>query len=289
MISPQYIGDLISWGAIGAHHREPGAPRAGLGPSAPIGFKNGTDGNLRRSPRRDPGPAPPAPLSRRCTRTARSRSSRPGQQGLPRHPARRQGAQLRRRQRGARPAEIEGAKLDCALMVDRSHANSSKQHERQCRRGARHRAADEGRQPLHLRRDGESHLPRARRVQRRQGRPTEYGKTSPMPASVGTIRCRCWSCFADAGQQRRELTTVSPAGVDDEFLRRHHARRCRRARNSTHVRDVAPTMRRGTVVRSISASPRHRPTAPAAVGHHPAGHDAVDADAVGLRSRAGSA
>jgi 3-deoxy-7-phosphoheptulonate synthase len=45
---PQYIADLTSWVAIGAaHHREPGAPRAGLGLSMPVGFKNGTDGSTQ--------------------------------------------------------------------------------------------------------------------------------------------------------------------------------------------------------------------------------------------------
>ena len=38
--------------------------------------------------------------------------------------------------------DLESAKLPCALMVDCSHANSSKQHEQAGRRGARHRVAD---------------------------------------------------------------------------------------------------------------------------------------------------
>ena len=47
-ISPQYIGDLISWGAIGARTTESQVHRElASGLSAPIGFKNGTDGNLR--------------------------------------------------------------------------------------------------------------------------------------------------------------------------------------------------------------------------------------------------
>jgi 3-deoxy-7-phosphoheptulonate synthase len=48
VISPQYIGDLISWGAIGARTTESQVHRElASGISAPIGFKNGTDGNVR--------------------------------------------------------------------------------------------------------------------------------------------------------------------------------------------------------------------------------------------------
>jgi 3-deoxy-7-phosphoheptulonate synthase len=47
-ISPQYIGDLISWGAIGARTTESQVHRElASGLSAPVGFKNGTDGNVR--------------------------------------------------------------------------------------------------------------------------------------------------------------------------------------------------------------------------------------------------
>ena len=47
-ISPQYIGDLISWGAIGARTTESQVHRElASGISAPIGFKNGTDGNVK--------------------------------------------------------------------------------------------------------------------------------------------------------------------------------------------------------------------------------------------------
>ncbi len=47
-ISPQYLGDLISWGAIGARTTESQVHRElASGLSAPIGFKNGTDGNVR--------------------------------------------------------------------------------------------------------------------------------------------------------------------------------------------------------------------------------------------------
>jgi 3-deoxy-7-phosphoheptulonate synthase len=48
VISPQYLGDLISWGAIGARTTESQVHRElASGLSAPIGFKNGTDGNIK--------------------------------------------------------------------------------------------------------------------------------------------------------------------------------------------------------------------------------------------------
>ena len=48
MISPQYISDLVSWGAIGARTTESQTHRElASGLSCPVGFKNGTDGNLR--------------------------------------------------------------------------------------------------------------------------------------------------------------------------------------------------------------------------------------------------
>jgi 3-deoxy-7-phosphoheptulonate synthase len=48
MITPQYIADLVSWGAIGARTTESQVHReltSGL--SMPVGFKNGTDGNTQ--------------------------------------------------------------------------------------------------------------------------------------------------------------------------------------------------------------------------------------------------
>ncbi|MBB5019244.1 3-deoxy-7-phosphoheptulonate synthase [Chitinivorax tropicus] len=48
MISPQYFADLISWGAIGARTTESQVHRElSSGLSCPVGFKNGTDGNLK--------------------------------------------------------------------------------------------------------------------------------------------------------------------------------------------------------------------------------------------------
>ncbi len=48
LISPQYVADLISWGAIGARTTESqGHRELASGLSCPVGFKNGTDGTMR--------------------------------------------------------------------------------------------------------------------------------------------------------------------------------------------------------------------------------------------------
>jgi 3-deoxy-7-phosphoheptulonate synthase len=48
LITPQYIADLVAWGAIGARTTESQIHRElASGLSCPIGFKNGTDGNVR--------------------------------------------------------------------------------------------------------------------------------------------------------------------------------------------------------------------------------------------------
>ena len=48
LISPQYVADLISWGAIGARTTESQCHRElASGLSCPVGFKNGTSGNIQ--------------------------------------------------------------------------------------------------------------------------------------------------------------------------------------------------------------------------------------------------
>ena len=48
MVTPQYITDLVSWGAIGARTTESQTHRElASGLSCPVGFKNGTEGNIK--------------------------------------------------------------------------------------------------------------------------------------------------------------------------------------------------------------------------------------------------
>ncbi len=132
VISPQYLGDLISWGAIGARTTESQVHRElASGLSAPIGFKNGTDGNIKIA-------------------TDAIQAAAGGHHFLSVH----KNGQVAIVQtngnkdchvilRGGKAPnfdaasvaaackDLAAAKLLTTLMVDCSHANSSKQHEKQ--------------------------------------------------------------------------------------------------------------------------------------------------------------
>ena len=132
VISPQYLGDLIAWGAIGARTTESQVHRElASGLSAPIGFKNGTDGNIKIA-------------------TDAIQAAAGGHHFLSVH----KNGQVAIVQtngnkdchvilRGGKTpnydaasvaaacADLAKAKLPPTLMVDCSHANSSKQHEKQ--------------------------------------------------------------------------------------------------------------------------------------------------------------
>jgi 3-deoxy-7-phosphoheptulonate synthase len=132
VISPQYIGDLIAWGAIGARTTESQVHRElASGLSAPIGFKNGTDGNIKIA-------------------TDAIQAAAGGHHFLSVH----KNGQVAIVQTNGNPdchvilrggktpnydeasiaaavKDLASAKLPQTLMVDCSHANSSKQHEKQ--------------------------------------------------------------------------------------------------------------------------------------------------------------
>ena len=86
-----------------------------------------------------------------------------GQPRLPRHPARRrEPAELQRRaRRAARSTLLEKAGLAPRVMIDCSHANSGKDHEKQPHVADERRRADRRRQRARLRRDARE-LPRRR-------------------------------------------------------------------------------------------------------------------------------
>ncbi|MCX7264363.1 MAG: 3-deoxy-7-phosphoheptulonate synthase [Burkholderiales bacterium] len=132
VISPQYLGDLISWGALGTRTTESQVHRElASGLSAPIGFKNGTDGNIKIA-------------------TDAIQAAARGHHFLSVH---KNGQVAIVETRGnpdchvilrggkapnydavsvtAACKELESAKLPASLMIDCSHANCSKQHERQ--------------------------------------------------------------------------------------------------------------------------------------------------------------
>ena len=103
MITPQYIADLIAWGAIGARTTESQVHRQlASGLSCPVGFKNGTNGDVKHRRRCDQGRVraasfPVGDEGRPLRDRAHGR-----QRGLPHHPARRQDHELRRGERGCR-------------------------------------------------------------------------------------------------------------------------------------------------------------------------------------------
>ncbi|HUP06132.1 MAG TPA: 3-deoxy-7-phosphoheptulonate synthase [Caldimonas sp.] len=132
VISPQYLGDLIAWGAIGARTTESQVHRElASGLSAPIGFKNGTDGNIRIAIDAIQAAARPHHFlsvhKNGQVAIVETRGNtdchvilRGGK--APNYDAAHVAAACR---------EIEAAKLECTLMIDCSHANSGKDHARQ--------------------------------------------------------------------------------------------------------------------------------------------------------------
>ncbi len=132
VISPQYLGDLIAWGAIGARTTESQVHRElASGLSAPIGFKNGTDGNIRIAIDAIQAAARPHHfLSVHKNGQVAIVETR----GNPDcHVILRGGKAPNYDAASIASAckEIESAKLPCTLMVDCSHANSGKLHSRQ--------------------------------------------------------------------------------------------------------------------------------------------------------------
>ncbi len=132
VISPQYIGDLIAWGAIGARTTESQVHRElASGLSAPIGFKNGTDGNIRIA----------TDAIQAAARGHHFLSvHKNGQVAIVQTQGNKDCHVILRGGKapnydGASVAaacrDLQAAGLPATLMVDCSHANSSKQHEKQ--------------------------------------------------------------------------------------------------------------------------------------------------------------
>ncbi len=132
LLSPQFISDLVSWGAIGARTTESQSHRQlASGLSCPVGFKNGTDGGVRVAADAIlAAQAPHAFMGMTKMGQAAIFETRGNQHC---HAILRGG-----RQPNYRAADVQAAcellamsGLREQVMVDLSHANSSKQHARQ--------------------------------------------------------------------------------------------------------------------------------------------------------------
>ncbi|MDC5705973.1 3-deoxy-7-phosphoheptulonate synthase AroG [Vibrio europaeus] len=132
MITPQYVADLISWGAIGARTTESQVHRElASGISCPVGFKNGTDGNIKI--------ASDAIRSASASHhflsvTKYGHSAIIETAGNPDcHIILRGGKEpnYSADHVGSIKQELEASGLPQKVMVDFSHANSSKQYQRQ--------------------------------------------------------------------------------------------------------------------------------------------------------------
>ena len=133
MISPQYVSDLVSWGAIGARTTESqGHRQLASGLSCPVGFKNGTSGNVQI--------AIDAILSANHPHTFLG-TSETGQASIlltagnpDCHVILRGGRQTTNfdaESVASTAAQMEKAGVKPRIMIDASHANSGKDHRKQ--------------------------------------------------------------------------------------------------------------------------------------------------------------
>ncbi len=177
-ITPQFIADLVSWGAIGARTTESQVHRElASGLSMPVGFKNGTDGNVQIAVDAIRAASHPHHFlsvtkqgihaivatkgNDRCHVILRGGSSGPNYSA----------ADVERTARA-----LEGAKQPPRMMIDVSHGNSEKDHRNQtkvARAVAKQIEAGENRVFGMM---IESHLV-AGRQDYRPGQPSSYGQS----------------------------------------------------------------------------------------------------------------
>ena len=206
IVTPQYFTDLISWGAIGARTTESQVHRElASGLSCPVGFKNGTSGDIQ--------------IAVDAIRAARHPhhflSFTMAAHSAIFHTSGNEDTHLILR--GGKEPNFDAAGVDAAgralakaglsdrLMIDFSHANSAKQHERQrdvCRDVAGQIAAGEDRiMGVMI----ESHL-KPGRQDAKPGKPLVYGQ-SITDACIGWDDTRTMlEELADAVERRRSAT-----------------------------------------------------------------------------------
>jgi len=177
VISPQYISDLVAWGAIGARTTESQVHREmASGLSCPIGFKNGTDGNVKIAVDAVGAAAHPHHF---LAVTKDGRATVAATAGNPDGHVILRGGKKPNYEAADVAAACEllaKAGLEPRLMIDASHANSAKRPENQPRVAAAIAAQIEGGERRIVGVMVESHL-----VGGRQdlvaGRPLRYGQS----------------------------------------------------------------------------------------------------------------
>ena len=131
-ITPQYTADLVAWGAIGARTTESQVHRElASGLSCPVGFKNGTDGNVKIAVDAIKAASQPHHFLSVTKGGHSAIVSTAGNEDC--HIILRGGKtpNYDADSVNAACADIGKAGLAARLMIDASHANSSKKHENQ--------------------------------------------------------------------------------------------------------------------------------------------------------------
>jgi 3-deoxy-7-phosphoheptulonate synthase len=203
MITPQYIADLIAWGAIGARTTESQVHRQlASGLSCPVGFKNGTNGDVKIAV--DAIKAASAPHH--------FLSVTKGGHSAIVHTSGNEDCHIILR--GGKTTNYDAASVDAVckelannglparVMIDCSHANSQKQHERQvdvARDIARQVASGDARIFGAM---IESHI-NAGRQDLVQGQPLQYGVSITDACIAWDTTAEVLHVLADAVGQRR--------------------------------------------------------------------------------------
>jgi 3-deoxy-7-phosphoheptulonate synthase len=203
MITPQYIADFVAWGAIGARTTESQTHRElASGLSCPVGFKNGTDGNIRIAADAIKAAQQPHHF---LSVTKGGHSAIVSTKG---------NEDCHIILRGGKSPNFDAASVETAcadlgkaglaqrLMIDASHANSQKNHQNQvavCGDIAAQIAAGEQRIVGVM---IESHLV-AGRQDLQPGKPLTYGQSITDACLGWEDSVRCLDALADAVRQRR--------------------------------------------------------------------------------------
>jgi 3-deoxy-7-phosphoheptulonate synthase len=209
MITPQYIADLVSWGAIGARTTESQVHRElASGLSCAVGFKNGTDGNVK--------------IAVDAVRTAQHAHhflsvTKAGHSAIVSTNGNEDGHIILRGGKtpnydaasvAAACAELASAGLAQRVMIDFSHGNSLKQHQRQVDVSIDVAGQIAGGDDRIFGVMVESHL-KAGRQDLVQGKPLEYGMSI-------TDACIAWEDsvplldrLAEAVRQRRLVQSTA--------------------------------------------------------------------------------